>query len=198
MKIDQISDILAQIAGVTFAGIDSTVEVKLKGGKSNLQNGHITKKTIGSNVMLFTNTNSSGYENMVKKHLEKEGLNPDSFTVGERKWGFRIPNSPIIVHNGGTFYLDVIFLKAGKSEYFLDGKHIDKENIVGLDEKISAPSQGLSDENIVVIRTYKLSSIDEIRLFGEQIKSKSKESVKVDLAALRNALTEAETKQYAK
>lgn len=168
MQPELVLDLINRINGVTFAGLDCVTDVKLKGGKSNPMQGRVTKRCDGNRVMLFTNKKSSGYENMVKRRLEQEGKDPSSFVLGKLAWGERIPESPIIEHKG-AYYLQTIFLAAGKSTYFLDGQPIAKEDIIGLDDKdVGSGRQGLEDENKVVVRTYKFDSIRCIRLFKEQ------------------------------
>lgn len=169
MQLAQIETLLNTINGVTFAGMDTTTEVKLKGGKANPMLGRVTKRTKGNHVMLFTNKNSSGYDAMVKRRLVAEGKNPDSFTLGALAWGTRLPNSPLIEHKG-KFYIQTIFIRGGKSEYLLDGATIDKSAITGLDEKpVEAGKQGLADDNAVVVRTFALDSIEELRMMGEAV-----------------------------
>src|SRR4051812_13236191 len=109
-----------RIQGVTFAGMDCITIPKLKGGKKNPQQGRVTKHHKGARVMLFTNKNSSGYENMVRRRLEAEGKDPDTFVLGELQWGKRIYDSPLIEHEG-KYYMQVIFLAPGTVDYFLDG-----------------------------------------------------------------------------
>jgi hypothetical protein len=170
MKIEQVSDILSKINGTTFASLDTVTNVTLKGGKANSMLGRVTKVTANNQVMIFTNKNSNGYENMVKRRLEAEGKDPESFKLGELPWGKRIPNTPLIEHNDVT-YIQVIFNKPGKSTYFLDGDPIDKDSIEGFQEKPETNKQGLEHDNQVIPRTFKLDSIQSIRILGEEIKA---------------------------
>src|SRR6478609_7372191 len=128
LQIEQIRDLLERINGCTFAGLDSLTQVSLRGGRRNPQLGRVTKWCYGSRVMLFTNKNSSGYVNMVRRRLEKEGKDPMSYIPGQLAWGRRVYDSPLIQHEGKD-YLQVIFLKPGTTEYFLDGEPIAKEDI---------------------------------------------------------------------
>jgi hypothetical protein len=178
MKFTQLVAAVEHINGASFIGLDTLTEVKLKGGKSNPMQGKVTKKTVGSNIIVFTNTNSNGYEDMVQRRLVAEGKDPTSFSVGERKWGTRIPNMPLIEHfkdDVTKYYLDCIFLKSGKSTYFLEGREIAKEDIQGLEDKeekepdpekpIEETAQaGLS--NKVIVRTISADSILELRVDG--------------------------------
>jgi len=168
-KIVKISQVLADVNGASFISMDTETKPTLTGGKSNLLQGRVTKQNSGASIMVFQNKTTSAYDKMVKRRLEKEGKNPETFELQPRKWGKRIPNTPLIEHKG-ELYLEVIFLKSGKSIYLLDGKPIDKNEIVGLKESnISEESQaGLSDK--VIIRTFKLDSIKRLKIGGREFK----------------------------
>jgi len=159
--------LLETVDGAGFAGIDTVTTVTLKGGKSNPQQGRVTKLHNGANVMLFTNKKTNAYEAMVGRRLEAEGKSASDFKLQPRKWGTRVEDSPFVEHKG-EYYIEVIFLKAGTSEYELDRKPINKDDIVGLPEVKAGGQGGL--ENTVIIRTYKLSSIKAIRIDGTEYK----------------------------
>ena len=167
MKLSQINSIISQIKGTTFASLDSTTEEKLSGGKKNPHLGRVTKKTDNIRIILFASM--KGYENMVKRRLIKEGKNPDDFKVASLPWGNRISeDSPIIEHNG-NYYIQTIAQGSGQSRYFLDNREVEKESIIGMKEPTKSVKQNLDNE--VVVRTFKLDSIREIRLMGETIAS---------------------------
>ena len=156
-------DVLGSLSGASFMAIDTEVVVPLTGGRKNPMKDRVTKRTTGSRVQVFQNKKINGYDAMVKRRLEAEGKDPGSFVIGPRVWGERIPLMPVVVHNSEC-YLEVIFLQAGTTEYFLDGKSIDKKDIIGLKESGAGGEQGgLSEEAKVVIRTYKFDSIRQIR-----------------------------------
>lgn len=160
---------LANLETGIFVGLDTETQVKLKGGKKNPQQGRITKRMTGASVMCFANVNSNAYENIVKRRLMNEGKNADDFVLGERAWGQRIAGTPFVEHNGKQ-YLEVIFLHAGTTEYFMDGLPIAKANIVGLEE--AAPSEGSQGglEQKVVLRTFAVENIVELRVNGKNWK----------------------------
>ena len=167
MKLAQIHTLLDSIKGSTFAAMDTITEVKLKGGKKNPMLGRVTKHTTGQRVQLFTS--HKGYMNMVNRRLESEGK-VANFTPKPLPWGKRVEDSPLI-ENNGKFYIQMIFQKGGESTYYLDNKVIDKADIEGLDEKeVTSGRQGLEDENSVIVRTFALDSIREIRMMGETVK----------------------------
>ena len=149
------------VNGNSIISIDTETTLKLRGGKKNLQQGRVTKRQIGSTVMIFQNKLSNGYDNMVKRRLEKEGKDPSSFELGPRTWGSRLPNLPIVEHNG-QYYLEVIFLHPGEVKYYLDGKEVSKNTIQGLIESTSGDQGGL--DNKVIIRTFKIDSITKMKI----------------------------------
>jgi len=175
MNYNEIKEALESVKGGSFIGLDTKSEVKLKGGKKNPMQGRVTKITTGANTMVFATESGSPYEAMVKRRLEEEGKDPESFTVGPRAWGTRIKGTPFIEHKD-NHYLEVIYISPGKTEYFLDGEPIEKDEIEGLGvdtEKTEKGQGGL--ENKVVIRTFKTDSIVAIRTNGQEYKTKENE-----------------------
>lgn len=162
----KLQQLLADVNGNTIISIDTVTVPKLKGGKSNPMQGVVRKVMIGANVMVFTNKRSNGYENMVMRRLAQEGKDPSSFQLGPRAWGQRIEGTPFIEHNG-ALYLEVIFLKPGKSHYEHGVRKIDRSEVIGLEEASEGGEQG-GLENKVIIRTFKADSISSITINGER------------------------------
>ncbi len=158
--------VLARLNGAAVMGIDTETVPSLLGGKSNPMKDNVIKRHTGALVMLFQNKFVNGYEAAVKRRLVAEGKDPESFELGARKFGTRIPNTPIIDHNG-ELYLECIFQKAGKSEYFYMDQLIDAANVQGLKVDVKEGEQG-GLEDKVIIRTFKLSSITAIRFNKEE------------------------------
>lgn len=165
-----LKELVNQFNGATIISLDLCTVPKLKGGKSNPHKDQIAKITTGASVMMFQNKNSSGYDNMIKRRLIAEGKNPESFVLGERSWGTRLPNSPIVHHinkdGEENFYLEVIFLNEGTTHYELNGTPIAKADIIGLDSKTEEGEQG-GLSNKVIIRTPNVASITKIKAFGQ-------------------------------
>ena len=157
--------VFGALAGGTCVGIDTRTEVKLTGGRKNVQQGRVTKVMRGATVMVFTNAEVNAYDAMVRRRLAAEGLDPESFTLGERVWGTRVAGTPFVEHNG-KYYLETIFLKPGTVEYELDGVPVSPLLIEGLpDSRVDPESQaGLGDK--VVVRTFALDSIMGLRALG--------------------------------
>lgn len=153
-----------EINGASFISIDSETVVQLRGGKTNPHKGRVTKRVTGSNVMIFQNKTTNAYENMVHRRLKQEGKDPASFELSPRAWGTRLEGCPFVQHKE-ELYLEVIFLKAGTTEYFLDGQPIAKSEIIGLEDHAEGEQGGL--DNKVIIRTYKCDSIRSITVNKE-------------------------------
>lgn len=167
MEYKVIKDIVDGIKGTRFASIDTTSQVTLLGGKKNSMQGRVTKKTIGSTVILAVSAENV-YANMVKKRLIEEGKDFTEFKLKPRAWGVRDGDTCFIKHND-KIYLECIFTKAGKSKYYLDDEEIETDKIEGFKEpaKVNEESQG-GLEDKVVIRTYDINSLDAIRINGEE------------------------------
>lgn len=164
-----LANVLSFMNGAAFIGFDSEVVVPLTGGKSNPMQGRITKRGTGHSVMVFQNKLANGYLNQKRKLLEAAGQDPDNFVLSPRQWGVRLPNTPIVRNDDKKtgqrkYYLEVIFLRPGKTEYFLDGVAIDKEDIIGLK---SSPK----DETAVPIRTFAMDSLLAIRCDHQEFKA---------------------------
>mgnify|MGYP003654827624 CR=1 FL=1 len=152
------------INGNTFINIETMTAVSdLIKPKSNPFNGAM-KMNI-SNVQIFQNKNGSSYEAKVKRELSKEGKDAEAFKLQPRVWGERIKNTPLVTHKG-EFYLEVMFHnKVGKTKYLHEGKEISPKTIKPHRRAKKEGSQGgLSDENKVTIRSYKVASIQSITI----------------------------------
>ena len=177
MKYDTIVKIVDDVKGTKFASIDTETPVTLLGGKKNPLQGRVTKRTLGSTIIL-TNTPENVYSNMVKKRLIEEGKDHTTFELKPRKWGKRVDNTCFIEHTDKSgiekIYLETIFVKGGKSNYYVDGQETDPSTIEGLkleeketsDNTEKAVQQG-GLENKVIIRTYDVNSIISVRVDGE-------------------------------
>lgn len=157
MKPQILERLLANVNGSTFLSIDTLTPVTLAGGKKNPLQNRVTKKVIGSNVMVFSNSKINAYEAMVNRRLTHEGKTVE-FVVGPRQWGVRKIGTPFVTHNGQS-YLEVIFLKAGKVQYLVDGLPFDGV-IDGLTKSDEGNQGGLDDK--VIIRTINTHNVKAI------------------------------------
>lgn len=181
MDKEHLDQLIASINGCTFASLDTWTEPAIRGGRDNPFVGHILKHTIGRSVMLFTG--SLGYENMVRRRLEREGLDPDGFILSNRPWGERLPGTPYVNHKG-RLYLECILRGFGQEEYRWNGARneaveaisgvssihdpIPREVIIGLKDRSEAEQGGLA--NKVELRVYDLDHIEAIRLMKEEVR----------------------------
>ena len=168
MQYSNLTVALQNVNGASFIGVDALTAVTLTGGKKNPHQGRVTKRTRGASVMVFQNKNVNGYEAMVQRRLAAEGRDPESFELGERAWGHRIANTPFVQHEkaGVTkYYLEVIFLHPGASEFLLDGNPISKADIEGFPTKVEGEQGGL--DNKVIVRSFAAESITQIRVDGQ-------------------------------
>lgn len=178
---------LKDLSGGTFLGIDTVTTVAMKGGKKNPYLGRVSKVMLGASVMVFSDTHSVAYENMVNRRLKSEaaaaGREFVPFEVGERKWGTKIEGTPFVVH-ADTYYLQMLFTQSPSSiYYFLDDKPLDLDMKVEADyawafalvrealakEPAAGTGQGGLIEK-VIIRTIKLENILAMRHNGIEYK----------------------------
>jgi hypothetical protein len=167
MQIKTLLKAFTDVNGASFIGVDSLTQVPLTGGKKNPMQGRVTKLMTGANVMVLSNQKTNAYAAMIERRLAAEGRDPQSFQLSARAWGTRIPDMPIVEHNG-SYYLEVIFLRPGTVEYFLDGAPIAKQDIEGMKEATAGEQGGLS--NKVIIRTFAAESITEVRVDSKVFK----------------------------
>ncbi len=169
LQTQVLFDLLRHVNGASFIAISTDTAPIMNrtiGGRGTPPNPHygrIIKRQKNSSVMVFQNKKTNGYRNMVRKRLLAEGKDPESFVLEPRRWGTRLPNLPIVEHEG-HYYLEVIFLTPGPVEYLLDGKPIDPNNIIGL-RNFPPPEQGGLSRK-VQLRVVKFDSIRHISIAG--------------------------------
>lgn len=182
MSQTNIIQVLKDLSGASFIGFDSRTDVTIPGGKKNIYQGRIVKVTRNISAMIYENKFVNGYENAVRKSLAASGIQTE-FNVGPRAWGTRVPNTPIVEHKGQG-YLEVIVKSVGDVSYELDdgtklvkvklddSKSIliteeSKEFITDLPPSANTEGQqgGLDSDDQIIIRTYKMSSISELRAY---------------------------------
>lgn len=170
--IENLTTILAPLKGTTFGGIETLAVEPLTGGQKNPMQGKITKRTVG-NVQFFSNMDA--YGRIVRRRLEEQEGKPSDFTPEPRRWGTRVEGTPFLTHTPvktGEFteYLEVYFLSVTSTEYFLDGKPINKSDVIGLKPSKAAKMGGLYDANKPFLRDFKVKNIKVLRIFGNEYK----------------------------
>ena len=172
MELSVAQTIFENVKGTRFCGIDSETNVPRLARDEKVQPGKLTKVTKGSTVMVFAQEDPTAYSDQVKRRMEKEGIDPNSWEGGPLPYGEWMGNSPFIVHTKKgdtepTYYLRVHFVHAGKSEYFLDGKSIAKSAIVDTSATQKGGEQG-GQKDKVIPRNFKLGSLTAIRIDGSE------------------------------
>lgn len=148
----ELTDLLKTIRGTTFLSIESQTKPKLKSGNPF---PHLVKISHVNGCAGFN------YENSVNRQSVKEDGNAD-FEAKPRKWGKRIPKTPLVEHNG-KFYLE-LKVENSNSEYFdysSNNKRINPESVKDWQYKKSS-RQGVKNE--VIVRDYSLDNIQRIKL----------------------------------
>lgn len=105
------------------------------------------------------------YENSVNNQREREGLEAD-FESHPRRWGSRVDGTPLVEHKG-RFYLEVN-VQSSESRYVDNmGREVPREELEEFfGSRSSSSRQGVEDK--VILRDYKISSINQINMFGQQ------------------------------
>lgn len=155
---------LRQINGNAIGKITTNTTVKLTGGKKNPLQGRVTKIST-NNVMLFGNSKSNGYANMKNRRnalISKEtGDKIDKFIPKKRPWGSRLSNTPLVFHMNKAgeenVYAEVIHIGTPKTEYFVDGKQVEKKSIEGM------PKSKKTDTNEIILRTVNVDNITSFK-----------------------------------
>lgn len=163
MKRVNIIEVLSNLNGNGFVGVDTETVPTLKGGKKNPMQGRVKKIVTGSTAQMFQNKFLNGYEQMVRRRLESEGKDGAGFQLSARPWGVRIEGLPIVEHKG-KYYLELIYQKSGKVAYELDGNPIEATDVEGLESPTEGEQGGL--DNKVIIRTVSLENVKSLRYGG--------------------------------
>lgn len=180
MKLSVAQTIFENVQGTRICGIDSDIKVSRLVRDTKVQPGVLRKVTKGSVVMVFAQDDPTAYSNQVKSRMEKEGIDPASWEGGPLPYGEWMDNSPFIkytkikkgeddglISQETTYYVRVHFIKAGTSEYFLDGVSIAKSAIVDTSAPKKEGKQGGQNDKVIP-RNYKLDSLTAIRIDGAE------------------------------
>lgn len=156
--------------GVTFAQVDYSTQVKTAAAHKDKE----VRKQVSANVQLFDSVKNDVYVQAVKRAAEKLGQEVNEFEKG--KSHFVHTDCYSIVENNGVYYLYCIYNSA-KSKYYIDGNEVIKEQVMELltpsarkamESKVTHNKTN-DIEHDVVIRTIKLSNIEQIKVGGKII-----------------------------
>lgn len=107
------------------------------------------------------------YENSVNNQREREGKKTD-FEAKPRQWGKRVKGTPLVEHKG-RYYLEVKVENTYGKTYIDDqGNVVNQEEIEEFLYNSSSSRQGVEDK--VILRDYKLDSIQSITMNGKKYK----------------------------
>lgn len=111
------------------------------------------------------------YENAVNNQRMREGTAAGvevvmGFVAEPRKWGVRLDDSPF-VENKGQLYLEAKVEKSLEHQFILDGKPV-ADSVVEAYIKPKAEGSGRQEvEKAVILRDYKLASIEQLFCDGK-------------------------------
>lgn len=108
------------------------------------------------------------YSNSVNNQRVREGKE-DNFQAEERKWGKRIQGTPLVDHKGNK-YLELKVENKYKSVYLDDEGEVVDDSVVKQYESSSSSKSRQGVEKEVVLRDYKIGSINTITMGGETYK----------------------------
>jgi len=151
--------------GTSFEGMDCKVLVKMnktaKRDGVKFENPYFGKVYKCYSVSTISNAN---YERAVNRQREREGKETD-FEALPRVWGERVGKSPVIQHKGQFYFaIHVKTLTTDVTYEDVNGNAVEKESIVQFLPKKSSSRQGV--ENEIIVRTYKIESILQMRMKG--------------------------------
>lgn len=158
---DKLLELLTSLKTSTFATI-ITETVPPMNKKNNPYFDDRLLKYMEANVCI-----NFIYKNSVNRQRDKEGVEIE-FKPKERRWGTRISGTPLVQH-GDSYYLECRFLKHVNTFYLHKGNIIDEQLFVQWlkNGRSNAEHQGLSYENEVIVRDFKIDSILEIKMLGK-------------------------------
>jgi hypothetical protein len=107
----------------------------------------------------------SSYAAAVNEQRQAEGQAAD-FVADRRKWGTRVPSTPLIEHKG-ELYLEYLVKEVLDVEYLVDGRVVPWEFaeefiLPWLRPRRSTSRQGVEDE--VIIRCVKLTNLEAVQM----------------------------------
>ncbi len=171
-KMMQIDKEISESNAGQFASLKTFTRVGILRPDGTITKG-VSKKYASGFRPLFEGerlvTKRASFVTQTKTSYVKRAKSKDSsFEVKERAWGERISEN--IIKNGDNLYLETIHdpsnkLAKPKVTYYIDGVEVDKEVIEDALPKSSPSASGIN------VRSFKSSSIEEIKVNGKVIKA---------------------------
>jgi len=163
----ELREVLADMAACQFVSI--TFTSKPSNIKSPKTSGMI-REDGSCRLMRRTTINpicgkSIDYLSIVNRRKDKQGEERIK-EVQPRKWGVRIDNSPFVFHKG-NYYLETLCTGKAKTQYYLDGCPIDKDDAQQyLRPRKEADTYNLGDDK-PIWRDIKLTNINSVTMDGQ-------------------------------
>lgn len=162
MTQEQLVRTLMGLRGATFVTFEAHTEPDIIAGSPF--RGVVRKVAVVNGTINFI------YQNSVNNQREREDLTPD-FEPFPRKWGRRIPRTPLVVHQKDgeeKYYLEVKVERSIQYEYRDNqGNVIPKEAVTPWLRPTGRSRQGV--QKPVVLRDYTLTNVHNLILKGEHI-----------------------------
>lgn len=159
---DELADLLRNARGATIVTVEARTEPRLLArhpvsGQPNPLKGNLIKVSRVNGIINW------GYEGSVNRQRAREEMTPD-FEALPRKWGFRLPGTPLVEHDG-RLYLELKVERSLDHRYeTFDGLELDSADVEAYLPQRSASRQGVSRQ--VILRDYALDNIISIRMGG--------------------------------
>ena len=141
MEVNELKDKFGKEVVLSYLS-----SVNLTGGKSNEQQGRVTK--VVSNLLATLSGPGGEYQKRMQ-----ESVDPN-FVPKPRTWGHR--NADGFIEHKGELYLEFFVEAPGHSEYLLDGNPIAEKDIIGLPVKTISEKE---EKSGIVLRCVKISNI---------------------------------------
>lgn len=155
-----LQNILLNFKGYSFAGLQTLTDARAKKTDNPFKDKIVLKES-----QLLVNVGFH-YSNSLVSQAKRENVSTD-FDVQPRKWGIRLPNSPLVEHKG-NFYLEAKVEKVFQTRFTdVDGIELSKEDVLPfLPKKRESATQDRLEKK-VYLRDFKLASIQKFAFDGK-------------------------------
>ena len=155
-----LQDILLNFKGYSFAGLQTLTDARAKKTDNPFKDKIVLKES-----QLLVNVGFH-YSNSLVSQAKRENVSTD-FDVQPRKWGIRLPNSPLVEHKG-NYYLEAKVENVFQTRFTdVDGNELDKQDVLPfLPKKRESATQDRLEKK-VYLRDFKLASIQKFAFDGK-------------------------------
>ena len=155
-----LQDILLNFKGYSFAGLQTLTDARAKKTDNPFKDKIVLKES-----QLLVNVGFH-YSNSLVNQAKRENVSTD-FDVQPRKWGIRLPNSPLVEHKG-NYYLEAKVENVFQTRFTdVDGNELDKQDVLPfLPKKRESTTQDRLEKK-VYLRDFKLASIQKFAFDGK-------------------------------